>query len=49
MLNNKYVYIEKLSQKGNYNTVDKEEKKQTKKKEREKKCSLKTNKQIYNK
>ena len=37
MLNNKYVYIEKLSQKGNYNTVDKEEKKQTKKKrEREK-------------
>lgn len=34
MLNNKYVYIEKLSQKGNYNTVDKGEKSK-KKKERE--------------
>jgi len=32
MLNNKSVYIEKLSQKGNYNTVDKEEKKLKKKK-----------------
>lgn len=35
MLNNKYVYIEKLSQKGNYNTVDKEKKQKEKERERE--------------